>query len=134
VADGRVAPFEGDLDEYEDYVLGRKGKPGTQQAAANANAEKVNKADQRKAAAGKRSELAPLKKKADAAEKEVTRLTAEIAKMDAQMADPKLYKADPFKLLDITKARGELKKKLGEAESVWVEALEAYEEAGREVA
>ncbi|MFT3808981.1 MAG: ABC-F family ATP-binding cassette domain-containing protein [Micropepsaceae bacterium] len=134
VADGRVAPFEGDLDEYEDYVLGRKGKPGTQQAGANAAAEKVNKADQRKAAAGKRSELAPLKKKSDAAEKEVTRLTAEIAKLDVQMADPKLYKADPFKLLDITKARGELKKKLSEAESVWVEALEAYEEAGREVA
>jgi ATP-binding cassette subfamily F protein 3 len=131
VADGRVAPFEGDLDEYEDYVLGRKGKPGSQQAVA---AEKANKAEQRKAAAGKRQELAPLKKKSDAAEKEVTRLTAEIAKLDTQMADPKLYKADPFKLLDVTKQRGELKKKLAEAESLWVEALEALEEAQREVA
>ncbi len=133
VADGRVGPFEGDLDEYEDYVLGRKGKPGTTQAAA-AQADKANKADQRKAAAGKRQELAPLKKKADAAEKEVTRISAEIAKFDAQMADPKLYKADPFKLLDITKQRGEAKKKLAEAEGVWMAALEAYEGAQAETA
>ena len=40
----------------------------------------------------------------------------------------------PRQLLDITKQRGELKKKLSEAESLWVEALEAYEEAQREVA
>ena len=87
-----------------------------------------------KANAGKRSELAPLKKKSDAAEKEVARLAAEIAKIETALADPKLYKAEPFKLLDATKQRGELKKKLAEAETIWMEALETYEEAQRETA
>ncbi len=135
VADGRVAPFEGDMDDYEDYVLGRKGKPGSAaQSQAAAASEKQSKADQRKANAGKRSELAPLKKKSDAAEKEVARLAAEIAKIETALADPKLYKAEPFKLLDATKQRGELKKKLAEAETIWMEALETYEEAQRETA
>ncbi|MFO1236945.1 MAG: ABC-F family ATP-binding cassette domain-containing protein [Alphaproteobacteria bacterium] len=135
VSDGRVAPFEGDMDDYEDYVLGRKGKPGSAaQSQAAAASEKQSKADQRKANAGKRSELAPLKKKSDAAEKEVARLAAEIAKIETALADPKLYKAEPFKLLDATKQRGELKKKLAEAETIWMEALETYEEAQRETA
>ena len=42
--------------------------------------------------------------------------------------------ARPFKLLDATKQRGELKKKLAEAETIWMEALETYEEAQRETA
>jgi ATP-binding cassette subfamily F protein 3 len=133
VADGRVGPFEGDMDDYEDFVLGRKGKPGTARHAAEAAAaDKISKAEQRKANAGKRTELAPLKKKSDAAEKEVTRLSAEIAKIETSLADPKLYKADPFKLLDVTKQRGELKKKLAEAEEVWMGHLAAYEEAQKE--
>lgn len=134
VADGRVAPFEGDMDEYEDYVLGRKGRPGSQSQRGAAPADKVSKSDQRKAAAGKRSELAPLKKKSDQAEKEVTRLTEELAKVEVQLADPKLYKADPFKLLDVTKQRGELKKKLADAEATWMDALSAFEEAQKQVA
>ena len=134
VADGRVAPFEGDMDDYEDYVLGRKGKPGTMAAAASAAAaDKASRSDQRKAAAGKRSELAPLKKKADAAEKEVARLSGEISKADEALANPKLYAKDPVKLLDITKARGELKKKLAEAEETWMAALEDYEAAQQAV-
>ncbi len=130
VADGKVAPFEGDMDDYEDYVLGRKGAPGSRAALeAAASAEKASKAEQRKAAAGKRSELAPLKKKADAAEKEVTRLTGEIAKIETDLANPKLYKGEPFKLLDATKKRGELQKLLAAAEAVWMDALELYEAA-----
>jgi ATP-binding cassette subfamily F protein 3 len=134
VADGRVAPFEGDLDDYEDYVLGRKGRPGTTQRSEAPSAERSSKSDQRKNSAGKRGELAPLKKKADAAEKEYTRLTGELGKIEASMADPKLYKGDAFKLLDATKQRAALKKSLEDAETAWLEALAAYEDAQKEVA
>ena len=134
VADGRVAPFEGDMDDYEDFVLGRKGKPGTQRGNAGGGSNDKASKNDRKAAAGKRSELAPLKKKSDAAEKEVTRLTGELTAIETKLADPKLYKADPFKLLDVTKQRADIKKKLADAEADWMEALAAYEDAQKEMA
>jgi ATP-binding cassette subfamily F protein 3 len=132
VADGRVAPFDGDLDDYEDYVLGRKGKPGTLARAEAQAAERASKSDQRKASAGKRSELAPLKKKADSAEKEYARLSGELGRIETSLADPRLYKGDAFKLLDATKQRAALKKSLEDAEAAWLEALAAYEDAQKE--
>ena len=47
----------------------------------------VSRTDQRRAAAEKREELKPLKRRIDAAEQTVARLTAEIAAIDAQLAD-----------------------------------------------
>lgn len=134
VADGGVKPFEGDLDDYEDYVLGRRGRPGMRMEQAAPAQDKSSKVEQRKNAAGKRSELAPLRKKADIAEKGYAKLSAELGKVETALADPKLYKGDAFKLLDATKQRAALKKELEAAEALWLDALAAYEDAQKETA
>ena len=63
VADGTVAPFDGDLDEYRRRVLSdRRGEPGGAGKASRDDAEtRASRTDQRRAAAERRAELAPLR-------------------------------------------------------------------------
>src|SRR5881394_3225997 len=51
VADGTVAPYEGDLDDYRRLVLGREARAGTQREDAEKG---LSRTDQRRAAAEKR--------------------------------------------------------------------------------
>ena len=125
VGDGTVAPFEGDLDDYRRLVLGREGR------AEDARAEptnKVSRTDQRRAAAEKREELKPLKRRIDAAEKAVARLTADIATIDAQLAGD-LFGRDPAKAAALSKSRADAAAALAHAEEEWLAASAKYEEA-----
>ena len=90
VADGTVAPYEGDLDDYRRLVLGREARASTQRD------ERASRTDQRRAAAERREELKPLKRRIDAAEQSVGRLSAEIATIDTQLAGD-LFARDPAK-------------------------------------
>src|SRR5207253_2758191 len=68
VGDGTVAPYEGDLDDYRRLVLSGEARAGDEREESGT---KVSRTDQRRAAAEKREELKPLKRRIDAAEKTV---------------------------------------------------------------
>jgi len=123
VGDGTVAPYEGDLDDYRRLVLGREARREERDDAG-----KVSRTDQRRAAAEKREELKPLKRRIDTAEKTVARLTADIAAIDAQLADG-LFARDPAKATALSKARADAADALAKAEEDWLTASAAYEEA-----
>jgi len=124
VADGTVGPYEGDLDDYRRLVLGRDARASDTREAA----EKVSRTDQRRAAAEKREELKPLKRRIDAAEKTVARLSFDIAAIDQQLADG-LFARDPAKATALSKQRAEAADALALAEEDWLTASAAYEEA-----
>ena len=102
VGEGTVAPYEGDLDDY------RQSRPRARPRARGEERErpdnKVSRTDQRRAAAEKREELKPLKRRIDAAEKAVAKLTAEIATIDAQLASD-LFARDPAKATALVETR-----------------------------
>ena len=127
VADGRVTPFDGDLEAYKRFVL----------SATDADSETVSreskaqsKADARREAAGRRQQLKPLKDSMERWEREVSRLHGEIETLDAALAIPDLFVKDPGKGEKLSKARAEWARKLEAAEANWIEAAERYEEAG----
>jgi ATP-binding cassette subfamily F protein 3 len=124
VADGTVAPYEGDLDDYRGIVLGRQPRA----KESRDDGEKVSRQDQRRAAAEKREELKPLKRRIDAAEKAVNKLTADIATIDAQLASD-LFARDPAKATALSKARAEAVAALARAEEDWLNASAEYEDA-----
>jgi ATP-binding cassette subfamily F protein 3 len=126
VADGRVAPFDGDLEDYKRFVLSATAGPSE---ASARETKSQSKAEQRREAAGKRLALQPLKHAMDKWEREVARLHGEIEKIDAALAAPGLFAKDAAKGETLSKARAEAVRRLEAAEAHWIEAAERYEEA-----
>jgi ATP-binding cassette subfamily F protein 3 len=126
VADGRVTPYEGDLEDYKRLVLSARG--GSNDAVTR-DTKAQSKAEQRRESADKRLALKPFKDAMDKWEREVARLHGEIEKTDAALAAPGLFAKDPGKGEKLSKARAETVRHLESAESRWIEAAEAYEAA-----
>jgi ATP-binding cassette, subfamily F, member 3 len=130
---GSVTPFPGDLDDYRKLVLNR-ASAGVQ-TAANVTADRGgSRVAQRRAAARRRTALAPLKRRIAAAESKVAQLAAEIARLDRALSSAGLFARDPAKAAALAKARADASDALAEAETEWLEASSAYEfESGDEL-
>ena len=126
-ADGTIAPFEGDMEAYVRLVLDRAKTVAREQADRNPPASSGR--DARKASAGARAQLAPLKRGMEAAERRMDALTGKISELDGALSDPGLFTRDPARAVALGKARAEAADQLGAAETAWMEAAEAYEAA-----
>ena len=137
VADGTVAPYEGDLDDYRKWLLdpARRVKPmaadelEAMEEEVAAPRPSNDKKEARRLAAQKREQFAPLKKKAQALEKEVEKLQAEVTKLDAKLADANAFEGKPDEAAKVAKARADALRALAAAEDGWLEAVAAYDEA-----
>jgi ATP-binding cassette subfamily F protein 3 len=128
VRGGTVKSYDGDMDSYRAELLAERGAKAKEKARErDAPGANETRADQRRAAAGRRAELAPLRKAMQAAEKSVEKLNGEIAKLDQLLADPELYVKDAAKAQRAAQERGQLAKRLAEAEDIWLAATEEYE-------
>ncbi|WP_019644318.1 ABC-F family ATP-binding cassette domain-containing protein [Novispirillum itersonii] len=133
VADGGVAPFDGDMDDYKKWLLSQ-ARDARRDATPSTDEPQVSRKDARRAAAEARARIAPLKRKAEQAEKQVNDLTAKKAVLEAKLADPKLYEGPADAVAKIQKDLGDLSRRLDDAEAVWMEAMEAVDAAEREEA
>ncbi|KSB87580.1 glycosyl transferase family 1 [Caulobacter vibrioides] len=125
-ADGKVVPFDGDMDDYAKFVLERAKqavKP-TQVAREPAKAQAAPAP-----AASKKVAVEPLRRKVEAAEQVMNRKTRDLAELEAQLADPQLYVKTPAKVPELEKRRDNAKAKLDEAEAAWIELAEQLAEA-----
>ena len=139
VKGGSVEAYDGDIDSYRSELLAeRSGRARSNAASESSSAgngggeDKValqSRAEQRRAAAERRAEIAPLKKALEAADMTVTRLANEISKLDVILADADLYIAEPERVQKLAVQRGQLAQQLATAEETWLEAGEAYEQA-----
>lgn len=132
VKDGTVKSYDGDMESYRAELIAERGakrvRAGeSKEPDADAPASRV---EQRRAAADRRAQLAPLRKAVQSAEKLVEKLTGEIAARDAVLADSEIYVRDPQKAQRAALERGQLAKQLAEAEESWLVASESLEAAG----
>ena len=124
VRDGKVAPFEGDLEDYRALVL-EAGKTSAQMKEKPADKAR-NRSRQEAAAA--REAISPLKKKAEAQEARLEELNAILARLDEALGDPSLYE-NVARATKLQKERAALIAAIERTEEAWLAALEAYENA-----
>ena len=124
---GTARDFGGSMDDYVAQVLA--GDPAV--GGGKSGGGKGNKKGDRRAAAEAREKGQTLRKAAQAAEKQVEKLTAQRSAIDRAMFDPSGADATLAKLTmtELMKRRAEVGAALESAELAWMEASEALEEA-----
>jgi ATP-binding cassette subfamily F protein 3 len=134
VANGKVAPFDGDLQDYYQWLQqdARQSQQSAVPEAVSSNSAAVRK-DQKRLEAELRNLLRPLKQKIDKLELRQQQLETQLASLEQQLAEPTIYeaanKAKLNKLLaEQTQASGELT----QIEENWFEAQEALEQQSQQ--
>jgi ATP-binding cassette subfamily F protein 3 len=120
VADGRVRPFDGDIDGYRQGLLGREGGNG---------ADEGGKRSERQRGAEQRQRLAPLRQAAKQAERELERLTSDHGALAARLASAATWRLPGAELEALARRDAELKAAIEAAEHRWLEAEQALEQA-----
>jgi ATP-binding cassette, subfamily F, member 3 len=129
VADGRATPFDGDLEDYRQW-LARQDR-SARQVPAPATSPAGPAADrraQRREAAEARQRMKPLRDACARLEKRHGELEAEKARIEARLADPAVYAdAGKAELQDLLARQGALARQLEEVETQWMEAVQKLE-------
>ena len=151
VADGKLQVFDGDLDDYRDWLfktkLAAKNNPGEATPPPSAQAESkpavatappvvvsnLDRREQKRLEAEERQRLAALKKPI---ESRIKRLEEQIAKcnekksaIDARLADPAIYDAaNKEELKTLITDQAYCVKELDQLESDWLEQQDALEQ------
>ncbi|MFR0673704.1 ATP-binding cassette domain-containing protein [Enterobacterales bacterium AW_CKDN230030176-1A_HGKHYDSX7] len=127
VAEGKVQPFDGDLDDYSRWLIDYRQRQAPVSTTAG-NPDKTDKKAQRQAAATLRQQLAPHKRAAEKLESELGQVHGQLAEIETALGDSGLYDASrKEQLRELLARQGTLKQREGELEEAWMEALETLE-------
>jgi ATP-binding cassette subfamily F protein 3 len=152
VADGRLQPFDGDLDDYKDWLFKTKlgkateaaalpakdkgaAKPAAAPVPAPAAAAPLSTGDrkeQKRADAEERQRVAALKKPIEnrikRLEEQMAKLNARKAGIDARLLEPAVYEADKKdELKTLVADQAFLVRDLAQLETEWLELQEQLE-------
>lgn len=130
VANGKVAPFDGDLQDYYQWL--QQDARQSQQSAApetvSSNSAAVRK-DQKRLEAELRNVLRPLKQKIDKLELRQQQLETQLASLEQQLAEPAIYEAaNKAQLTKLLTEQTQASSELAQIEESWFEAQEALEQ------
>ncbi len=132
VSDGRVQRFDGDLDDYRQWLSGRRRQRQTK--VVDGDVEQANRAAVRKAErrreAQQRAVLQPLRRRVDEVLHELEQVADEMSAIEVELAEPALYETgEKQRLKQLLQRQGELRGRQARLESAWMEAEEALQAA-----
>jgi len=134
VADGAVQPFDGDLDDYRDWLFRTKlgtAKPAANETTARA-APTVDRKEQKRLEAEARQRLSaqrkPIENRIRRLEELMDRHNTRKAELDALLGEPDIYaEARKEELKQLLFEQANLTKELEEIEGEWMTQQEALE-------
>lgn len=114
VADGRVRPYDGDLEDYRRLLLETSAEAPPAPSVERARPDRLGSTE-------RRALLAPLRQRAKASEREVAKLDTERGRIEAKLADPASY-GNGQDIAKLQKRLAELQRQIAAAEESWLEA------------
>jgi ATP-binding cassette subfamily F protein 3 len=127
VANGHVTDFDGDIDDYQQWL--NDDKKQSIKANKIVSEPQVDKKQQRKEQAELRKKASPLRKQADKFEKLVQKSQDELTEVEAKLADSDIYQAEhKAKLTELLKRQAKLTQDLEANEIQWLDLEEQIEE------
>ncbi|HEV2675584.1 MAG TPA: ABC-F family ATP-binding cassette domain-containing protein [Aliidongia sp.] len=128
VGDGKVKPFDGDLEDYRKLMLGKSGSGNTKIPKDKRPKNKPAETPQPERPRGgdRRKELDALRKLSRDAEAALARLTQDKASVEKSLLEPHL---DGGRRGQLMRRQNELATAVARAEEAWLEAAEALETA-----
>ncbi|WP_313486149.1 ABC transporter ATP-binding protein [Pseudescherichia sp.] len=129
VHDGKVEPFDGDLEDYQQWLsdVQKQENQPAEAAKENGNSAQARK-DQKRREAELRTQTQPLRKEIARLEKEMEKLNAQLAKAEEKLGDSGLYEQSrKAELTECLQAQASAKSGLEECEMAWLEAQEQLE-------
>jgi len=135
VADGRAAPFDGDLDDYLEWLGARRDAQVSNTVTQDVAAEREQRKAQRETALAERQQrLArrrPLVKEATQLESRLAKLEAERKELEARLADQAFYATAAPAEVQLTSRRcAEVIALIGTLEERWLEIHAELEQIG----
>ncbi len=128
VADTRVEPFDGDLDDYARWLRSR----GTQAKKAEKSEAKPvapveSPEERRRKAAAQRDQEKASRSRVKKIETRVATIDAELGKLETKLADPATYNGSTAELMKLGQQQADLRKEKETLEAEWLELYEQLE-------
>lgn len=130
VHDRKVEPFDGDLDDYQQWLSEnqRQEVSDTETVKDNGNSAQARK-DQKRREAELRTQTQPLRKKITQLEKQMEKLNLRLAEAETRLSDSAIY--DPSRKAEMTEClqlQAQTKSELETCEMEWLDAQEQLEQ------
>lgn len=131
VANGKVAPFDGDLADYYQWLQAdaRATQKAQEKTEATATPVVQQRKDQKRLEADLRNLLRPLKQKIEKLEQQQAKLTSRVAEIEQALGDSAIY--DASRKAELTKLLAEQtsqQQQLNQVEEEWFELQEQLEQ------
>jgi ATP-binding cassette subfamily F protein 3 len=142
VADGKLQPFDGDLDDYKEWLFQTKLGKGADavplpvkeaaSGSAPALAPGIDRKEQKRLAAEERQRMSALRKPIESRikrlDEQMAKLNARKAEVDAKLLDPAIYEADKKEeLKNLVADQAFCTRDLEQLEGEWLELQEQLE-------
>lgn len=137
VHDGQVEPFDGDLDDYQQWLVDQnrqetqanKSQQDNNNTTTTANLSAQDKKEQKRKEAEFRQQTQPLRKKLTTLESKMDKLSQELNDIETALSDSGIYDTSrKNELSDCLSRQGIAKSALEEVEMEWMELQETLEE------
>lgn len=137
VHDGQVEPFDGDLDDYQQWLVDQnrqetqanKSQQDNDNITTSTNLSAQDKKEQKRKEAEFRQQTLPLRKKLTILESKMDKLSQELSDIETALSDSGIYDTSrKNELSDCLSRQGVAKSALEEVEMEWMELQETLEE------
>ncbi|MEQ9873312.1 ABC transporter ATP-binding protein [Pectobacterium brasiliense] len=131
VHDQKVEPFDGDLEDYQQWLVGlqRQENAAAEAPKENAANSAQGRKDQKRREAELRTQTQPLRKQITKLEQQMEKLGETLAALEARLADSAIYDISrKAELTDCLQQQTKVKIELEETELSWLDAQEQLEQ------